>query len=109
MGLKKIVTEEKQLIDLPVEKLAEHVLYCINAQSTNPIKRSGLAMGLLREYPREYVPQSLYAVEEALLWLEKELLIGLDPVDRELVFITRRGKNAISVVPSSASCSPVRL
>jgi hypothetical protein len=105
LTLRQVIPDENKLLDTPVEVLAGHVLGCISAQANQNIRRRGLAMALLRDYPREHESQSLYAIEEALQWLERELFIGLDPVEREFVFITRRGRGALTS-PEFFQCQP---
>lgn len=93
MPLPNVVKTEEDIIAMPVEELGKALLECILEYSAVPIKRQGLAVRFLRDYPRNKTPDSLYALEEALLWLESEMLIGPDPGDPELIFVTRKGKH----------------
>lgn len=95
MKLRELIKHEKEIVNLEVDSLAGSILVCIPTDTSNSIKRRGLAAAILRDYPRED-PQSIYAIEEAILWLEKELLIGPDPTDPDMIFITRKGKAEIS-------------
>lgn len=61
-----------------------HLLTCLVS-----IKRRGLAEAFLRDYPRESM-ESIYALEESLMWLAKELLIGPDPNNPDKIFLTRK-------------------
>lgn len=100
MSLTTAVKTEDEMLTMPVEELGKAMLRCILGYSTTPIKRHGLAVRFLRDYPRERTPESLYALEEALLWLEREMFIGLDPTEPELIFVTRRGKEECAKAPS---------
>ena len=93
MKLEELIPCEKDLLDYSAEELADRILICL-LKSTNsvPVRRRGLASRLIMGYPREFGKDSLFAIEEAIMFLEHTMLIGIDPEEREFVFITREGK-----------------
>ncbi len=103
MSLIDHVKTEDELLELKVQVLAMHLLTCIEEHASAPIKRQGLAARFLRDYPRNKTPDSLYAIEEALMYLEREMLIGADPTAPELIFVTRSGKKAVKEANGSLS------
>lgn len=104
MSLNNVVKTEEDMLQMSLDKLAIALLKCIvEYSSTVPIKRQGLALRFLRDYPRDKTPDSLYALEEALLWLEKEMMIGPDPTDPDLIFVTRRGKQTVGTPEPAAA------
>jgi hypothetical protein len=92
MKLKDVVKDEAEILALELSVLAGTMLQCLASETGNCIKRHGLAGAFLRDYPNEKAPASLYAVEEALIWLEREMYIGRDPIDPDMIFVTRQGR-----------------
>lgn len=93
MKLEELIPREKDLLDFSAEDLADRIIIClVKSGNSSPISRRGLAARLLRGYPNEYGKDGLFAIEEAIMFLEHEMLIGIDPEEREFVFITRKGK-----------------
>jgi hypothetical protein len=93
MKLEELIPEEKDLLELTAEKLADQILICLLKNGNSiPVRRKGLAARMVMGYPREFDKESLFAIEEAVMYLEHEMFIGIDPEEREFVFITRAGK-----------------
>jgi hypothetical protein len=92
MRLEDLIPREKDLLDFSVEQVADQVLICLVATGKALITRKGLASRLVRGYPSEFGKDSLLAIEEAIMYLEHHMFIGVDPDERERVFITRAGK-----------------
>ncbi|MBX9689087.1 MAG: hypothetical protein K2X27_20425 [Candidatus Obscuribacterales bacterium] len=100
MKLEEMIPVENDLINMSLADLADKVLVCLSAFSKNgtQIRRRGLAGRLLMGYPSEFERQSRLAIEEALMLLENQMLIGVDPDEQEFVFITRLGKSHLGEI-----------
>ncbi len=93
MKLEELIPNENDLLGLPADQLADRVLICL-LQSGNsvPVRRRGLASRLTMGYPGNSGKAGVLAIEEAIMHLEHKMLIGIDPEEREFVFITREGE-----------------
>jgi hypothetical protein len=93
MRLEELVPKEKDLLEMSVEQLALNVLKCLIESPTGAsIRRRGLASRLVMGYSNEFGKDTLFALEEAVMWLEHNMLIGVDPQEQEFVFVTRAGR-----------------
>lgn len=93
MRLEEIIPIEKDLLNMSLSDLADKVLFCLEKSAVaSPIRRRGLPGRLLMGYPNEFGKDCRLALEEALMYLENKMFIGVDPDDGEFVFITRSGK-----------------
>ncbi len=99
MKLQELVPKETELLSLDVSVLAEKLLVCLSDSTrSSSVRRRGLASRLLMGYPCEFGRESQLAIEEALMWLEHEMMIGIDPDEREFVFVTRKGRDKIGTM-----------
>lgn len=93
MKLEDLIATEDELLNATMEKLANNVLLCLSKGNKSvPIRRRGLAGRLVMGYPQEFGKRCLYAIEESIMYLEHQMLIGIDPDEREFVFLTRKGQ-----------------
>ena len=90
--LKEVCPDPKKVLELEPEKLGHHVLHCLNNGEDSKIKRADIAQHLASHYHKDFQHEIAHAVEEALGWLASQCLLGASPYDRDLIFLTRRGK-----------------
>ncbi len=95
-SLKRAFPDAKKLIELEPEQLGKHVLACLHSADGEKIKRAHIAKEMASDYHEDFHHQVAHAIEEALGWLANQCLMGASPYDQDLIFLTRRGKAAVT-------------
>lgn len=88
--LADLIPTAEALLQMEVEELAGYVLEAIIEDST--IVPSYFCAGLEKQYPVAGLSEIQFAVMEAWSWLEAESLVGQDPSQPIVRFVTRRGR-----------------
>lgn len=95
--LKDVCPDPKKVIELEPEELGKHVLHCLDSAGDDAkIKRAHIAKEMASHYHEDFQHKVAHAVEEALGWLANQCLMGASPYDQDLIFLTRRGKSAVT-------------
>ena len=89
-------------VELEPEELAPFVLEYLNgaaeAGMRNMLNKNNLTVGTsdaFKKYAGEYREEFRRRLMEALIWLEKELLIAPEPPGGDQLYITRRGQKVL--------------
>ncbi len=94
--LKDVCPYPKKVVELEPEKLGKHVLHCLHNANGADIKRADIAKQMASDYHQDFQHEVAHAIEEALGWLANQCLMGASPYDQDLIFLTRRGKAAVT-------------
>ena len=93
---------QKVLLHNP-ETLGHHVLGCLSGTNEPNIERAIIAKTLSSRYHESFQHAIGHAIEGALDWLMTQCLLGETPYSRDLLYLTRRGKEAAAEYDSACA------
>ena len=86
--------DPQKVLELAPERLGQHVLGCLSGTRETNIERAIVAKTLSSQYHQSFQQEVAHAIEGALDWLMGQCLLGERPYSQDLIFLTRRGKEA---------------
>jgi hypothetical protein len=92
--LTDVCPDPKAVLELGPEKLGHHVLGCLSGTDEPNIERAIIAKTLSSHYHESFRQEIIRAIEGAVEWLLQQCLLGEQPYNQDLIFLTRRGEEA---------------
>src|SRR5688572_19058723 len=89
--LKDLHPEGENVLGMEKEKLGRSILEIIHS-GEKPLKRKEISDHITEGYHPYLRDKVKHAVEVAIGWLEEQLLLGAQPLDEDLIYLTAQGK-----------------
>jgi hypothetical protein len=101
--LSKVCPDPQKLLSHTPESLGKHVLCCLSDTNEPNIERAIIARTLASGYHQSLQQEIGQSVEAALEWLLRQCLLGEKPYSHDLIYLTRRGKEAAAEYDSACA------
>jgi hypothetical protein len=101
--LSELCPDPQKVLGHAPDKLGKHVLGCLSGTNEPNIERAIIAKTLASNYHQSFQQKIGESIEVALDWLMTQCLLGETPYSHDLLYLTRRGKEAAAEYDSACA------